>query len=140
MLVSGNARGADRVAQEACLDAGGQVISVVADSLQKCPLSCNVLYLSEDSFDSDFSAQRALSRNRVIHCLADRVFVAQCSLGKGGTWSGVTQNLRHNWSNVFCFADESHAMQELIQRGAEPIKTEDLQNLPGLTPQETKLF
>ena len=140
VLVSGNARGADRVAQEACLDAGGQVISVVADSLQKCPLSCNVLYLSEDSFDSDFSAQRALSRNRVIHCLADRVFVAQCSLGKGGTWSGVTQNLRHNWSNVFCFADESHAMQELIQRGAEPIKTEDLQNLPGLTPQETKLF
>ena len=30
VLVSGNARGADRTAQESCLDAGGKVISVVA--------------------------------------------------------------------------------------------------------------
>ena len=33
-LVSGNARGADKTAQNACLAAGGNVISVVADSLQ----------------------------------------------------------------------------------------------------------
>ena len=32
-LVSGNARGADRTAQDACLAAGGKVISVVADTL-----------------------------------------------------------------------------------------------------------
>ena len=33
VLVSGNARGADRAAQEACLEAGGKVISIVADEL-----------------------------------------------------------------------------------------------------------
>ena len=37
VLVSGNARGTDRTAQEACLAAGGRVISVVADELWKQP-------------------------------------------------------------------------------------------------------
>ena len=50
-LVSGNARGADRTAQEACLEAGGRVISIVADELQKYPLCRNVLYLSEEGYD-----------------------------------------------------------------------------------------
>ena len=36
-LVSGNARGADKIAQEACLEAGGKVISIVADSLFSHP-------------------------------------------------------------------------------------------------------
>ena len=31
VLVSGNARGADRAAQDSCLEAGGEVIAIVAD-------------------------------------------------------------------------------------------------------------
>ena len=58
VLVSGNARGADRTAQEACLAAGGKVICVVADDLWKQPLRENILYLSEDDFEEGFSAQR----------------------------------------------------------------------------------
>lgn len=68
-LVSGNARGADRTAQESCLAAGGKVISVVADELSKQPARENLLYISEEDFEAEFSAQRALSRNRVIHAL-----------------------------------------------------------------------
>ena len=45
-LISGNARGADRTAQDACLAAGGKVISVVADELSRQPLRENVLYIS----------------------------------------------------------------------------------------------
>lgn len=121
VLVSGNARGADRVAQEACLAAGGQVIVVVADSLAAYIQKENVLYLSEDGFDLEFSAQRALSRNRVIHCLGNLVMVAQCSLRTGGTWDGTTRNLRHGWSPVCCYADGSAAMKELEQMGAGMI-------------------
>ena len=55
VLVSGNARGADRAAQQSCLSAGGQVISVVADELERCPQKENMLYLSEDVFDGAFS-------------------------------------------------------------------------------------
>ena len=79
-LVSGNARGADKAAQESCLAAGGRVISIVADSLAAQKERHNVLYVSEEDFEAEFSAQRALSRNRCIHALGRMVFVAQSSL------------------------------------------------------------
>ena len=100
VLVSGNARGADRTAQESCLAAGGQVISVVADELYKQPARENVLYVSEDGFCEAFSSLRALSRNRVIHALGLKTFVAQSSLKMGGTWDGTVKNLRSGWSDV----------------------------------------
>lgn len=134
ILVSGNARGADKASQDACLEAGGKVISVVADSLAEHSIQENVLYLSEDIFDGEFSAQRALSRNRVIHCLGIKTFVAQCNLEKGGTWDGTTKNLQKGWSSVFCFDDRSPAMQELTQMGATPVKPEQLSDLAALQP------
>lgn len=126
VLVSGNARGADRCAQESCLAAGGRVISVVADELYKHPRQENVLFVSEDGFDEAFSAIRALSRNRVIHALGVKTFVAQCGLKKGGTWSGTEKNLRKGWSDVYCFRDGSEAMTQLQQRGANGIGLKEL--------------
>ena len=134
-LISGNARGADRTAQSACLKAGGRVISVVADSLAQKTLQNRVLYLSEEDFDAEFSAQRALRRNRIIHALAEKTFVAQSNLGFGGTWDGTVKNLKNNWSPVFCFADGREATAELSQMGAYTVTMTDLQNLDGLAPQ-----
>ena len=125
-LVSGNARGADRAAQNACLEAGGRVISIVADELAKQPLQENVLYLSEEDFDAPFSSQRALSRNRCIHALGRMVFVAQSDLGKGGTWDGTVKNLRFGWSPVACFRDGSEASIQLEQMGVYLVGQEDL--------------
>lgn len=134
-LISGNARGADRTAQEACLDAGGTVISIVANELTEVEPRQHVLYLSEDGFDEGFSAQRALSRNRCIHALGQIVFVAQATLGKGGTWDGTARNLRFGWSPVACFRDGSPASQELEQMGAYLIGTEDLEDFSCLSEQ-----
>lgn len=131
-LVSGNARGADTEAQEACLAVGGRVVSVVADSLAGKPRRDGVLYLSEDGFDEGFSSWRALSRNRVIHCLGQAVFVAQSALGQGGTWSGSTKNLRFGWSRVLCFDDGSEACKALAGMGAETVTAEDLGDIPAL--------
>ena len=128
-LVSGNARGADRTAQNACLSAGGRVISIVADELAREPLQQRVLYLSEDGFDEAFSSQRALSRNRCIHALGQLVLVAQAEVNKGGTWDGTAKNLRFGWSSVACFRDGSEASLELEQMGAYLIGIEDLQEL-----------
>ena len=105
VLVSGNANGADITAQNACLEAGGAVISIVADSLQKQPLTERVLYLSLDDFDRSFSPQRALHRNHVIHTLASVTIAAQCTLGKGGTWDGILTNLKRGWTPV-CVLDD----------------------------------
>lgn len=138
-LVSGNARGADRAAQEACLSSGGKVISIVADELWKHHSRENVLYLSEEDYDSPFSAQRALSRNRCIHALGRLVFVAQSNLQKGGTWDGTVKNLHFGWSPVACFRDGSRASRELEQMGAYLISLEELEDF-RVFPEQTALF
>lgn len=125
-LISGNARGADKRAQNACRKAGGSVISIVADELTHHREKERMLYLSEDGFSEAFSAQRALSRNRCIHAMGRMVFVAQSDLKKGGTWQGTTANLRHGWSPVLCFRDGSEASYALEQLGAYLIGTEEI--------------
>ena len=135
VLVSGNARGADRTAQEACLEAGGRVISIVADALWKHPLRERILYLSEEDYDSPFAAQRALSRNRCIHTLGRLVFVAQSGYEKGGTWDGTAKNLRFGWSPVVCFRDGSAASLELEQMGAYLIDADHLEDFSVLQDQ-----
>ena len=139
VLVSGNARGADRAAQDACLEAGGRVISIVADELWKHPLRDRVLYLSEEDYDSPFTAQRALSRNRCIHTLGRMVFVAQSGQQKGGTWDGTAKNLRFGWSPVACFRDGSAASVELEQMGAYLVDMENLSDFDVLQ-EPTALF
>ena len=140
VLVSGNARGADKTAQESCLAAGGRVISVVADELWKQPLRENVLYLSEDDFEADFSAHRALSRNRVIHALGLKTFVAQSGLHTGGTWDGTVKNIRNRWSPVYGFQDGSDAMRELARMGLEQIGLDDLNSFYDLPQSEINIF
>lgn len=139
-LISGNARGADRTAQSACLKAGGRVISVVADSLAEKTLQNRILYLSEEDFDGEFSAQRALSRNRIIHALGEKTFVAQVNAGFGGTWAGTKNNLQNGWSPVFCFDDGSEGTAQLSQMGAALIGSEDLRDIGALKSEQKSFF
>lgn len=134
VLVSGNAKGADRTAQDSALEHGGRVISVVPDALQEQPSQENVLYLSEEGYDLEFSAPRALSRNRAIHCLGSLTLVAQCTLGKGGTWDGSIKNLKHRYSPLFVLDDCSQGAEALIGMGAEPMLGSDLEDLSSLKP------
>ena len=140
VLVSGNARGADRAAQESCMNAGGEVICVVADELERHTPRRNMLYLSEDGFDLPFTAQRALSRNRVIHCMGLRTFVAQVGYQQGGTWDGTVKNLRFGWSPVYCYDDGSPAVAMLQEMGAEVIELADLHDLSVLSVRFFGLF
>lgn len=121
VLVSGNAVGADRAFQQGALDAGGSVIAVVADNLCGHPMQDRMLYLSEDDFDARFTNARAISRNRLIHTLGSLVFVAQCALHSGGTWSGTYRNLKNHWCPVYAYEDGSPALAELKFMGARGI-------------------
>lgn len=132
-LVSGNAAGADTSAQNACMEAGGCVISVVADALTEHPSEKNVLYVSEEDFDEVFTVPRALHRNHSIHAWGEITFVAQCTLEKGGTWNGSVQNLRKKWSPVFCLKDGSAASLALEGLGATLITPEALQDFKSLS-------
>ena len=139
-LISGNARGADRTAQDAALAAGGGVISIVADLLTDHVPGKGILYLSEEGYDLEFSSQRALSRNRCIHALGLSAIAAQCSMQTGGTWDGSVKNLRFGWSPLYVFDDGSESADLLEQMGAEKIGFEELQDLRNLpSPTQIKL-
>ena len=131
-LCSGDAMGADRTAQEACLRGGGSVLIFPATELVYCPIWKNTLYVAEGGFELGFSAQRALSRNRFIHAMGEKTLVAQTSFGKGGTWNGSLDNLQHEYSPLFVFDDGSEGARALCARGATPVQA--LTSLQALTP------
>lgn len=140
VLVSGNAKGADRTAQESCINNGGKVVSIIADSLEKCPPKENVLYLSEDGYHHGFSAIRALSRNRLIHAQGLLTFVAQCRNEIGGTWQGTVKNLRNGISPVFCFQDGSDGIAALLEMGATAVDIFDLSDFAALQGQQLRFL
>lgn len=140
VLVSGNARGADKLAQNACLAAGGNIISVVADSLAEHRSADHILYISEGGFEEAFSAQRAISRNRIIHSLGFATFVAQAQLRQGGTWDGTEKNLRFGWSPVYCYADESIAQRAFMDLGAQSITIDQLNDFSALPEPVADIF
>lgn len=140
VLISGNARGADITAQNACIQENGRVISIVADKLADKKQTDHTLYISEDSYDLPFSAARALSRNRLIHALGQCTLVAQCELETGGSWDGSVKNLRKGWSPLYCMNDGSIASKALQDRGATLINVEQLQNLKNLCVSQPNLF
>ena len=131
-LCSGGAMGADRAAQEACLNAGGSAVLFPAGRLLDCPAQARVLYLADQGYDLPFSAQRALTRNHFIHAMGEKTLVAQCRAGTGGTWDGATENLRRGWSPLFVSDDGSEGAQALIARGAVPVRK--LSGLDDLQP------
>ena len=138
LLISGNAPGADRTAQEACLAAGGSCIVFVADRLMDHVPHPRILYISEDGYDLPFSAARALHRNALIHIQGDRTIAVQCTHGKGGTWEGCLGNLRHSWSPLFVFDDGSQGVRALMERGAAGVRT--LGRIRDLEPPQVYLF
>ena len=121
VLVSGGAEGADRAAQNACLAQGGDVLIFTPDRLSDKALEEHVLFCSEDGFELDFSPSRALSRNRLIHALGEKTFVAQCNYERGGTWRGSLENLKNGYSPLFLIRDGSRGADELLKLGAHEL-------------------
>lgn len=139
VLVSGNAVGADQAAQTACLAAGGSVISFLPDNLLQHQPAKGQLLVSANSFHAPFSIPRALQRNTLIHAMAEKVFVAQCDCGHGGTWAGATENLRRGLSEVYVYHDNSPASQALQAQGATPVPAE-VGDLHTLKPTQMRMF
>ena len=134
VLISGNARGADQTAQNACLEAGGSVAAILPDGLQDhTPEGERIVYLCEWGWHLPMAAYRALERNRLIHAMGEKTFVAQ-SHPSGGTWSGSEENLRRGWSPLFVHDDGSEGCRTLISLGGVPVKPESLHSLRSLEP------
>ncbi len=123
-LVTGGAVGADRVATEACLNRGGKTVVFVPDDLRGRAREAgpNRLLLSAEGYDLDFTARRALSRNAWVHKMGETTVIVQTGDGKGGTWRGAVENLRHGWSRLYVHDDGSPGARNLIARGGTPLR------------------
>lgn len=138
-LASGGAAGADTEAQEACLRAGGRVISFVPDELSAHPLRDRVLYCSDEGWECGFTSARALRRNHYIHAQGEKTLVACCRNQKSGTWKGTSYNLTHGLSPVWVLKDGSRCMKQLEDLGAGAAEI-DFPSLEGLQTPQLSIF
>ncbi|MGL4555199.1 MAG: DNA-processing protein DprA, partial [Gemmataceae bacterium] len=104
-VVSGAARGVDRAAMEAALNAGGHAVGVLADRLDKAatardakpPLRDGRLTLvSPYEPEAAFTVGRAMGRNKHVYALADHALVVRFTTDEGGTWAGAVERLKAN--------------------------------------------
>lgn len=102
-VVSGGAKGVDQAAMRGALEAGGNVIGVLADSLEKSVMNREnrdrliegrlVLVSPYDPL-AGFNVGNAMSRNKLIYAFADAALVVDSSLETGGTWAGAVEQLK----------------------------------------------
>jgi predicted Rossmann fold nucleotide-binding protein DprA/Smf involved in DNA uptake len=142
-VVSGGARGTDRLAMDGAIEAGGAAIGALADSLESTIRKPDVCELLADSRlvlltpyapTAGFSVGGAMGRNKVIYGLADFAVVVSSDFQTGGTWAGAVEALKARWCPVFVREAENvpKGNRELIKLGAVRISEPDLQKTDDL--------
>jgi predicted Rossmann fold nucleotide-binding protein DprA/Smf involved in DNA uptake len=142
-VVSGGARGTDRISMQAALSAGGRAVGVLADSLIKSIRQPDVrefiadgklVLLTPYQPDNGFSIGAAMGRNKVIYGAADYAVIVSSDYQKGGTWSGALETLVAGWCPVFVRAGENlpAGNSELIRKGAVPLADNVVQQTDDL--------
>jgi predicted Rossmann fold nucleotide-binding protein DprA/Smf involved in DNA uptake len=136
-IVSGAAKGIDRAAMNAAIEAGGTAVGVLSDGLLNSSTQAGsrelirdgeLLFLSPYEPDAIFSIGNAMGRNKYIYALSEWALVVSSAAGKGGTWAGAEDNLKHNWVPLFVRAGEGvpEGNRKLLEKGAIPLTAKDL--------------
>jgi predicted Rossmann fold nucleotide-binding protein DprA/Smf involved in DNA uptake len=142
-VVSGGARGTDRIAMQGALDTGGCAVGVMADSLARTIRQQEVRSFIADGRlvlltpylpNHGFSIGAAMGRNRIIYGASDFSVIVASDYEKGGTWAGAVEALMAGWCQLFVRADEgiSRGNQELLGKGARPILSKDLLDIDNI--------
>jgi DNA processing protein len=130
--VSGGAKGIDRAAMHGALMAGGEVVGVLADSLEKAALAHDnreplmdgrLVLISPYDPAAGFNVGHAMQRNKLIYALADAALVVTSDFEKGGTWAGAIEQLdRLHFVPVFVRngANAGKGNSALLSRGGKP--------------------
>lgn len=132
-IISGGARGVDQTAMLVALNAGGNVVGVLGDSLAKSAVSSkyrnfiksgNLTLISSYDPDAGFNVGNAMGRNKYIYGLSDYGLIISSSVDEGGTWAGAIEALK-KIKTVPVFVRMQGTIpdgnQQLINRGAKPF-------------------
>lgn len=141
-VVSGGARGTDSIAMEACVAAGGTVLGVLADSLERTArqaelrqllIEGRLVFVTPYAPSAGFSVGGAMGRNKIIYGLSEFAVVVSSDFQKGGTWAGAVEALRAGWCPVFVRAgqDVPAGNRELLKLGAAAVPESALAELPA---------
>lgn len=141
-LVSGGARGIDQAAMRGAAQAGGTVVGVLADSLDRAALARDhreglmdgrLVLVSPFDPAAGFNVGHAMRRNKVIYALADAALVVSSDFNKGGTWAGAVEQLeKYHCGPLFVRQgnDAAKGNGALLRKGALPWK--EPADLPSL--------
>jgi predicted Rossmann fold nucleotide-binding protein DprA/Smf involved in DNA uptake len=143
-VVSGGARGTDRIAMQAALEAGGIAFGALADSLEGTTRQADVrefvsdgklVLLTPYAPDAGFSVGAAMGRNKLIYGLAEFAVVVSSDHQTGGTWAGAVEALKAGWCPVFVREDDGapKGNRELLKLGATALPTGLLPGIPDLS-------
>jgi predicted Rossmann fold nucleotide-binding protein DprA/Smf involved in DNA uptake len=137
-VASGAAKGVDRLAMTAALDAGGTVVGVLADSLARVTRDADVRRAVGDGRlclctpykpTAGFSVANAMGRNKLIYALSRATLVVAADAEQGGTWAGAAEALRQSTAPIVVWtgagAGAGNAL--LVGRGATAL--DDLSSL-----------
>ena len=114
-VVSGGARGIDQEAMAAALDAGGNAVGVLADSLsrqvtkppvRRAVLEGRLCLCTPYKPSAGFSVANAMGRNRLIYTLSEVALVVASDNGQGGTWEGAVEAIRGRLTDVVVWAGD----------------------------------
>ena len=136
-VVSGAARGVDRIAMDGSLEHGGSGVAVLADSLEDIlkrrdtrdnVLSGRLTLLTPSHPSARFTVASAMGRNKLIYALASWAVVVSSALESGGTWAGAVENLSAGWVPLFVRAEEGvpEGNHALVDKGAIPLSLSDV--------------
>ncbi len=153
VIVTGYAKGVDRIALEAALENNGNGIVVLPQGimtfksgfkkLSQYIIEGQVLVVSTYPPKAGWSVGLAMGRNTYIYGLAEEIYVAE-SDHKGGTWNGVIDGLKKG-RKIFvrkAISSEECANNELIAKGAIAVDefgniVRDLSNYNKMSSQKT---
>lgn len=127
-VISGGARGADAAGMHSCLQHGGSVVGILADSLAKAAVGPDTRDAISDGcltlaspFDpgAHFVVHNAMGRNKLLYALADWALVTHSAYNEGGTWTGAKENLSKRWVPLFVSdgPDAPEGNTQLIKAG-----------------------
>lgn len=131
-VVSGGARGIDEAAMTGALDAQGQAIGVLADSLLRAATSAkhrtslrsgDLALVTPFNPEAGFNAGNAMARNKYVYCMSEAAVVVATDVKRGGTWSGAVEALRAAWVPVWVpmSSSPSEGIKALTREGAKPL-------------------
>lgn len=131
-VVSGAARGVDQDAMNGAFDMGGQVVGVVAGSLDRAVSrpgtrrgvsNGQICLVTPYSPTAAFSVGNAMGRNKIIYGLARCTVVVTTDHETGGTWAGATEALKNRYGRVASWTGRGSSVgnSSLVRQGADEL-------------------